>query len=353
MGRVTPRMTTPGRLLVLALALLLGGGCSNKQKKLSGGGDILGQVYYDLLGGQRAPSHYFGVLQGSRDPESFAYRMGDDPYLVDKNIDAITRLGGAEYGRLEGLANTVALMLEVLLEDASALARSQAACSLARLGARLPRYAARGPLDDGTRLAAALAEVSGLLAEGAAGRARLAGAVAVIGSFQYEPGVYAKKALQFFGTTPGLVDERDPEVRTAIDTAVVKVMRQAIVYGLTAAIEGPADFVRADALRGLRVLREPGSVEAVRTRLPLEVSPTVRGEAADYLGSVASPASVEALVALLQDVDGSVRWKARQGLTRVAGEDLGHRAGPWQRWARERWPGVAFPEDAAAAVPAG
>lgn len=334
-----PRLlAVPCVLLLLVLA-----GCSNKQKKLSSGGDLLGQVYYDLLGGERAPSHYFGVLQGSRDPESFAYRMGDDPYLVDKNIDALTRLGGAEYGRLEGLANTVVLMLEVLLEDASALARSQAACSLARLGTRLPRHATRGPVDDGTRLAAALGEVQGLVAQGPAGQPRLVQVVAAIGEATYEPGLYAKKALQFFGTTPALVDAREPEVRMAIDTAIVKVMRQAIGYGLAAAIEGPADFVRADALRGLRVLREPGAVEATRQRLPLEVSALVRGEAADYLASVGSPDSVEALVGLLEDVDGSVRWKARQGLARIAGEDLGHRAAPWRRWARERWPGVAFP----------
>ncbi|MFM8980570.1 MAG: hypothetical protein ACKOSS_08930, partial [Planctomycetia bacterium] len=272
-------------LLLLGLVLPTAA-CSNKQKKLSSGGDLLGQVYYDLLGGERAPSHYYGILQGSRDPESFAYRMGDDPYLVDKNVDALTRLGGAEYGRLEGLGNTVVLMLEVLLEDASSLARSQAACSLARLGARLPRYATRGPLDDGTRLATALGEVQGLLAQGPAGRERLVQVVTAIGEAQYEPGLYAKKALQFFGTTAGLVDERDPLAREAIDTALVKVMRQAIAYGLTAAIEGPADFVRADALRGLRVLREAGAVGAVRQRLGLEVSAMVRGEAADYLASV-------------------------------------------------------------------
>jgi HEAT repeat protein len=334
---------------VVALVGVLGG-CSNKQKKLSSGDDMLGQLYYDVLGGERAPSYYFDILQNSHEAETFCYRCDDDPYLVDKNVDAITRLGGAPYGRLEGLANTIVLMVEVLLEDPSALARSQAAVSLTRIGAKLPRYATRGPVDDGSALAQAIAEIQGIYTsrQSAAYRDRLAQLLAQVGEASYDPGVYAKKALQLFGTTPGLVEERDPGVRVALETAIVKVARQAIVYGLTAAVEGPTDFVRADAVRGLKVLGEVSGVDEVRARVRVEVSAHVRGEAVEYFARAATPEAVEGLVLLLDDIDGSVRWRARQALMRVAGQDLGARRGPWERWARGRWPGLAFPEEAPA-----
>ncbi len=332
--------------LVLSSCALAGTACSNRQKKLSEGGNLMSQLYYDVLGGQRDTSHYFSVVRDGHDAESFCYRCDEDPYLVDKNVEALTKLGGAPYGRLEGQANTIVLLLEVLLEDPAALARSQAAVSLTRLGALLPRYATRGPEDDGSRLAAGIAEIQGIYASPSSQsyRERLAQVLTALGEATYVPGVFAKKALQLFGTTPGLIDERDPAVRTALETAIVKTARQAIVYGLTAAVEGPTDFVRADALRGLKVLGEVTAVPAVRQRVEVEVSARVRGEAAEYFARAGTPEAIEGLVRLLDDMDGSVRWKSRQALMRFAGHDLGSRRDPWERWAKERWPGLVFAE---------
>lgn len=342
---------TPARVLLLLAVALAAAGCSNKSKKLSDGGDFLSQMYYGLLGGERAPSYYYSMVRDSHDAESFAYRPSDDPYLVDKNVDALVRLGDAPFARLEGLANTVTMMVEVLLEDRSALARSAAAVSLTKIAARLPRYGRSGPGDDGSRLASAMAEIQGMYA----GTGRLpAGAEALvaqrvrdIGEAAYDPGLYAKKALQFFGTTPYLIDEAQPQVREALDVAMTRTARQAVVFALTAAVEGPADYVRADAVRGLKVLGETGAVAAVAARVAVEVSPRVRSEAAEYFARAGGPEAVATLIALLDDVDGSVRFKARQALTQVAGEDRGGRRGPWLRWARARWPGeTVFDEPA-------
>jgi hypothetical protein len=353
-----PRMPSSRQLgagLASAAALLvalLAGGCSNKARKLNEGGDFMSQVYYGLLGGERDPSYYYSMVRDSHDAESFAYRPSEDPYLVDKNVDALVHLGDVPFARLEGLSNTVSMLVEVVLEDRSALARSAAAVSLTKIASRLPRYGRPGPTDDGSLLASAMAEIQGAYGTGrlAAGfETHVADRIRAIGEATYDPGVYAKKALQFFGTTPHLIDETQPRVREALDTAMTRTARQAAVYALTAAIEGPTDYVRADAVRGLKVLGELGAVEAVASRVAVEVSPRVRSEAAEYFARAASPDAVAALLPMLDDVDGSVRFKSRQALAQIAGEDRGGRRGPWQRWAEARWPGdpaFAAPADA-------
>lgn len=341
-------------LLLAAVALGLLSGCSNKQKKLSSPGGGMGDaIMHDILGADRDPAYYFALLERSRDPETFCYRCGDDPYLIDKNIDAIQKLGDAPIARLEGQANLISLLMEILLEDRSALARSASAVTLTKLGARLPRYASAGPVDDGSGLAAAIAEIQGLYRGGrsAASLARVAVRVTQIGDARYEQGLFTKKALQFFGTTAALIDETDPAVRQALDTALTRKSREAVVYALTAAVEGPADFVRADAVRGLRVLGEAPALATVVERVEVEVSPRVRGEAVEYFGRIGGAPAVRALLPRLSDTDGSVRVKARDALTRIAGQDLGGRDRPWRSWAAQRFPGEAFDEPAGA--PAG
>ena len=353
-----------GTLLAAALLLLVVPGCSARQKKLGTGGGMLDSLYYDVLGGKRDTSYYYGVVRDSHDPDSFCYRCGDDLYLVDKTIEGIQHLGDGPFARLEGQANTITMLIEIVLEDRSALARSAAAVALTKIALRLPRYGSAGPVDDGSGLAAAMGEITRLYAAGPgartpATRARIAALVAGIGDARHVdarnvPSLYTKKALQFLGTTDALIDETDPGIRTALDAALTRKSREAVVYALTAAVEGPADHVRADAVRGLKVLGEASALPTVVDRVHVEVSPRVRSEAAEYLGRIGGKDAVAALLPLLDDVDGSVRWKAREALTRTAGQDLGPRRATWSRWARSRWPDLVL-EDAkrAAGVPAG
>jgi hypothetical protein len=338
-----------------AALLLVAPGCSARQKKLSTGGGMIDSVFYDVLGGKRDPSYYYGVVRDSHDPESFCYRCGDDVYLVDKTIDGIQHLGDGPFARLEGQANTITMLIEILLEDRSSLARSAAAVALTKIALGLPRYGTSGPADDGSGLAAAMGELTRMYGPPGRGRTpagrtagerdRVARLVAQIGDARYTQGIYTKKALQFFGTTDALIDETDPVIRTALDAALTRKSREAAVYALTAAVEGPADHVRADAIRGLKVLGEASAVSTVVARVRVDVSPRVRSEAAEYFGRVASRDAVSALLTLLDDVDGGVRWKAREALTRVAGQDLGARGTTWTRWARSRWPDLVL-EDA-------
>lgn len=343
--------------LLAVLALVLGHpGCSNKQKKLSASGGGLGDtLMYDVFGAERDPAYYFALLQRSRDPETFCYRCADDPYLIDKNVDAIQRLGDAPMARLEGQANVISLLMEILLEDRSALARSAAAVTLTKIGARLPRYADTGARDDGSRLASAMGEIQSLYRGGRSpgSLARVAALVTQVGDARFDQGLFTKKALQFFGTTPALIDETDPAVRQALDTALTRKSREAVVYALSAAVEGPTDYVRADAVRGLKVLGEASALETVVERVAVEVSPRVRGEAAEYFGRVGGPQAVRALLPRLSDTDGSVRVKAREALTRVAGQDLGARERPWRTWASQRFPGEDFAEPEPDPAPGG
>src|SRR5687767_4924779 len=116
----------PARAL---LALLLGAtvatGCSNRLRKLSTGGGPAEALLYDVLGDERSPTYYYDLVRSSHDAEDFRYRCGDDPYLVDKSVDAIRHLGEASYARLEGQAQVVSLLTEILLEDRPALARAE------------------------------------------------------------------------------------------------------------------------------------------------------------------------------------------------------------------------------------
>lgn len=330
-------------LTLVVLAGLAAAGCSNKQKKLSTGGGLGDSLFYDVLGQKRDPSYYYALVRDSHDKESFCYRCGTDVYLVDKNVDAIQHLGDGPFARLEGQANTIVMLTEVAMEDPSTLARSAAAVSLTKIGLTLPRYAASGPEDDGSGLAAALGELTSIYGAGdrsrpATLRDRTAQVVRQIGEARYRQGLYTKKALQFLGTHEGLVNEADPVVRGALDAALTKKSREAVVYALLAAVEGPADHVRADAIRGLKALGEAGAVAAVVERVVVEASPRVRAEAAEYFGRIATREATAALVPLLEDADGGVRWKARAALTRIAGQDLGPRRLTWSRWALSRWP---------------
>lgn len=117
--RSAPRGRSVGRRIgwaALLGAVLLTGACSNRQKKLSSGGG-LGDSMGELFGSTKDPAYYYGLVRDSHECETFQYRCVKDPYLVDKNIDALQHLGDGPFARLEGQANTVTMLVEVLLED--------------------------------------------------------------------------------------------------------------------------------------------------------------------------------------------------------------------------------------------
>ena len=114
--------------MAFAVVVLVGGaGCS---KKLSAGGGAMDSFAYDVLKMDRGTGYYYQTLVAAHDPTNYAYRSTDDVYLADKCVDAIRHLGDARYDRLEGEAQVILLLSDVLLEDPIVLAKIQAAEAL-------------------------------------------------------------------------------------------------------------------------------------------------------------------------------------------------------------------------------
>lgn len=338
--------------VTIAAALAAGWLCGCSQyKKL--GTSPTDYVMYDMLGRDRSPDYYYRLVRDSHSETDFCYECGDDPYLVDKNIDAIQRLGDATFARLEGEAQVVELMQEVVSEDRSALARSSAIDTLTKLGLKLPSYPGRRIEDDGSAFLAASQELDRIYGQQAArgcppaSRQRVVQLVERIGDLQFPSFLNTKNALKLFYGRRYLVDERDPAIRQAIDTALVKRMDALIHYTLQNAVEDAVPSVRASAVRGLKALDDQGAVEDVLRRLEMEPDWLVRIEIVEYLGIVGTRDGVKALIGLLDDANASVRSKARGALAQIAGADYGFRAQSWMHWARSVDPSIVFEEEGA------
>ncbi len=340
----------------LALAGLLGGilvalpACSSSYKKLHEGGSATEVFFYDILGQDRSPSHYYQLIRDSHREKDFCYECtASDPYLVDKNIDAIERLGHAQFGRLEGMGEVVELMSEVIVEDRAALARSQAATTLTLIAVKLPTVASRGVPDDGRRLLQLMKDVDAWYAAGARGarapKSYVVDKIRAIGDLEFKAIDFRfyRESVRFFYGRPFLVDERDPEIRGAIDPALTRRIAKLARVSLQAAVDDPSPQVRQDAIRGLKTLGDATAIPVVTERLGFETDWRVRMEALEYLGRVGTRPAVQALVPRLEDPDANVRHKARESLMRIAGADFGARRDAWEFWARQRDPTITFP----------
>jgi hypothetical protein len=334
--------------LLLALLLVLPA-CSSRYKKLSAGGSMGDVLFYDILGQDRAASYYYDLVRNSHDKETFCYRCGDDPYLVDKNIDALQKLGDVDYTRIEGEAQVVELLTEVLLEDHSPLARAAAASSLARLAAKHPERVGPTVPDRGDTFLAYAQELDRLhgadgrlVRDDAGTRARRDDLVRRLGDLRFPDLLTTKNAVRLFYDRRYLVDATEPSLRTAHEEALSHRLHALTRLALRAAVEDPSKEVRVDAVRGLKVIGDTEAVEGVAGRLEFESDWLVRLEIVEYLGRVGTRTGVKTLVPLLEDADASVRRKARQALTRIAGSDLGWRRSAWEAWARSKDPGIEF-----------
>lgn len=342
-----PRRWAP---LGLVLAVLAAGlpACSTRVRKLSNGNaaDVL---FHDILGQDRNADYYYSLLRDSHDAssEEFRYRKADDPFLVDKNVDAAEKLGSASFARLEGQAMTVVILSHMLLEDPAAMARTNAATSLTKIGLRLPRYvdphAAHRPVERGDQLLAAIRELDGMHDEKGALRhpsmaARRLQIVQDMRAFHILELEIARDSLKPFFTRDYLIDATEPTLRSAIDTALVQRMDRLVRLALRAGLDAPVDHTRRQAVIGLKSLSDRGAESAVLARLQIETNWQVRSEAIEYLGKLASVDGVEVLIAMLDAPDPTIRHKARQALVRIAGRDLGRRRAAWTSWARQRFP---------------
>ena len=334
-------------LLLACLALLFAlPACSSRVRKLSSGG-AMDVLLYDILGQSRNPDYYYSLLRDSHDPESdkYEYRPADDKFLVDKNVDAAEKLGAAQFARLEGQAMTVVILSHMLLEDPAAMARTNAASSLTKIGLRLPRYpepAYQPPIERGTQLLAAIRELDAMHNERALRHPSYAQRrlqlVQEIGQYHILDLEIARDSLKLFFTRDYLIDATDSQLRAAADTALVRRTDRMVRLALRAGLDSPVAHTRRQAVIGLKILSDRGAESTVLARLQIESDWQVRSEAIEYLGKLASVDGLAVLIAMLDAPDPSIRHKSRQALVRIAGRDYGKRRAVWTQWARQRFP---------------
>lgn len=339
---------------VLALCALAALSACSDYKKLSRGGSFSDVVMHDVLGQDRPPGDYYQFIRSSHRSGDFCYACGDDNFLVDKNIDAVQRLGNAQFGRLEGEAEVLELFTEVLLEDCSALARASAANSITKIGVKLPAYSYCPVPDDGSRLLAMMRELDRMHDQN--GRLRVCGPgaaqrveslVTQIGNLKFDQYLNTRNAIKLFYDRKYLVDATDPRLRSAIDTALVKRMRALVHAALSSAVDDGEASVRIEALKGLKTLGDVEAADIVNDRLAIETQWLVKSEAVEYFGKVGTRVGVVSLVRLLGDPNATVRFKARSGLVQIAGKDYGARPEAWKHWARQVDPNIEFDDERA------
>ena len=337
------------RFLVVSIlsALVLLAGCSTRSKKL-GGGSIADTLIYDVLAQDRDPDYYYTLVKNNHETrrDRGAYLSTQDPFLVDKVVDAIQKLGDVQYSRLEGQAQVVVLLGEVMADDPSSMAQTHAANTLTKLAIKMPTYEApaTGLTEErGDMFLGLVREMDGLFGED--GTPRDAGSipratqiVTTIGNADIKRAKLARDALRPFTTRDYLIDATDPELRRALDTALVKRMRRSIELSLHEALEAPSDHVRRESVLGIKLLGDASAMEAVLARMEVEHDWQVRAEAVEYLGKMGTGEGVATLLPILDDEDPTLRHKSRQALTRIAGRDYGRRRATWARWAEARYP---------------
>lgn len=336
----------PWPVLGVALLGLLLIGCSTRSKKLTDG-DVPDRLMYDVFGQKRSAAYYYRLVRDSMDESTGCYRCTEDPFIVDKSVNAVLQLGEADFDRLEGQAQTVDLLAEVLLEAPSPLAQSHAANSLAKIGLRMPPYAPGSVPDGGSRTEAAFRELDTMFDRygrriDARSIPRQIQVLDTLGEYRLGHLSASRSALQPFFGRSYLIDEADPRVRRAIDTAMTRRMHQVISLALASGVQARTNYVREESVRGLKTLRDVTVIDPVLTQWEVEQDARVRGEMVEYFGRVATSRSVAALLPVIDDADSTIRYKARLALTRAAGRDLGRRRGTWERWAQQRYPGIAL-----------
>lgn len=338
--RTRSRLTAAGTLsLLLALTMV---GCARAKKLSSEDTSLFEDLQHGVLGIDRNAEEYYQIVRATR---ASGYPVTTDKFLIDKNVDAVQRLGKLTYERRESQAQVMDLLADVLADDPSALARTNAANSLTRLAARLPATEVR-------RRSAGAAELRGLvrsLDAQSAGGGRAVSLVDQLGTLELPTAGLAREALRPLYTRRFLLETNDAALRQAVQRALDVRMRDVARHALREAIASDTAYLREEAVRGLKTLRDTGAQPAVLRQLAREHEVRVQAEIIEYLGTIPSSASVAALLPLLENPDPTLKLKARQAMTRIAGRDLGFRRVTWTRWALARYPDLApsMPADGA------
>jgi HEAT repeat protein len=131
--------------------------------------------------------------------------------------------------------------------------------------------------------------------------------------------------------TPLLDSASEPSaiVRSTAAVALRMLGDKRALPALTAALDDPEPFVRADAAEAIGNLGDAGQAAPLARALQSDPDARVRLQAAMALRRAAGPLAVPPLILALDDADESVSFAAHQGLMGITGQNLPP--------SRERW----------------
>jgi HEAT repeat protein len=132
--------------------------------------------------------------------------------------------------------------------------------------------------------------------------------------------------------------EPDPLVRTAVVNAIAEFRTPMAQQVLEAGLEDASRPVRIACCRALGQRGEASSVRSLSQVLKQDKDLDVRLTAAEALGKIHSPESVQALVTALEDRDPAMQYVGVQSMKTLTGKDYGGDVDAWRQLATGQAP---------------
>ncbi len=372
----------PSRRLIPAAVLLAAAGCSavvgsrSPEENGSGSSSKVGDLEFAIseksadflqevlifLGADRPPRRALRVIRDTHDLKDWSLRL-DVPGAAEKTREALRDLTRSDYESWEETALVISIVSTLSTRDRASLIRSDCISTLHWFDGWVHPDAValgRGPEPAEKETLQAMNVILDLAEKAKTGdvagnRGVVIQAVEILGNHRWarvdrpEPGILRARLSRPRGVIRLLGSNRldwckgDPEVRAALDRALVRLADDVHTLAPLAALGDRAPFVRAAAAAAIR----PDAADAVGPlahALRREVTASVRLSLVNALGRLAGEGAgprhpaVAALAGVLADPDASVRRAAARLLERATGLGLGSDPAAWRRWWRNEGP---------------
>ncbi|MCH2118196.1 MAG: HEAT repeat domain-containing protein [Pirellulales bacterium] len=134
--------------------------------------------------------------------------------------------------------------------------------------------------------------------------------------------------------------EPDPLVREIIIETIANFRTPLAQQVLQAGLHDEESAVRIASCHGLGIQGDPGAVINLEKTLRGENDQDVRLAAAEALGSIKTPDSIQALSFALEDRDPALQFVAVESLKSISGQDFGGDVRAWQQYANGEAPAI-------------
>ena len=134
--------------------------------------------------------------------------------------------------------------------------------------------------------------------------------------------------------------EPDPLVREIIIETIANFRTPLAQQVLQAGLHDEESAVRIASCHGLGLQEDPAAVINLEKTLRGENDQDVRLAAAEALGSIKTPDSIQALSIALEDRDPALQFVAVESLKSISGQDFGGDVRAWQQYANGEAPAI-------------